>query len=75
MFANKAVGLALVIVGVVANNAVYLNDLFLGKHEGYIFLGDWAIAGIIVSVLIAVAGLAILWRGATGDDGESGAAD
>lgn len=70
MFANKAVGLGLVIVGVIANNIVYLNDLFFGKHEGYIFLGDWAVAGIVVSVLIAVAGLAILWRGAKGDDGD-----
>ncbi len=39
MLKDKRLGLALIIVGVLANNYVYLHDLILDKHEGAILLG------------------------------------
>jgi len=47
-------GLALILLGVILNNASYLNDVVTQKHEGFIYVGPYAVGGIIVA-LIAIA--------------------
>ena len=50
---SKGLGLLLIVLGVVANNLVYLQDLWLG--QGYISLDGWrAYVGILVSLAIIV---------------------
>ncbi len=62
MLKNKRLGLALIVVGVLANNYVYLHDLVLGRHEGAILLGWIAGTGIVVTLGMIVAGAVILLR-------------
>ncbi len=57
---NKFLGLLLIVIGVVANNYVYLHDL--AKGEGIIFLGIYSWIGILVSLLVVAAGLLIAVR-------------
>ncbi len=65
MFENKRLGAALIIIGVLANNYVYLHDLFFGTYQepaGAIVLG-WAAAILIIATLVVTAlGLAIVLR-------------
>ena len=64
-YENRNLGVALIIIGVLANNYVYLHDLILGKYEeleGAIVLG-WVAAALIVATLVVTAcGLMILLR-------------
>ncbi len=65
MFQNRKLGAALIIIGVLANNYVYLHDLFFGTYQepaGAIVLG-W-LAGLIIIATLAVtaAGLVIVMR-------------
>ncbi len=61
MLKNKTLGLVLVILGVLANNYVYLHDLILDKHEGAILL-HWKSETAIVATLVVVAiGVIIIW--------------
>ena len=62
MLKDKRLGLALIIVGVFANNYVYLHDLILDKHEGVILLGPIGWIGIVVTLIVIVGGLVILLR-------------
>lgn len=58
---GKALGLLLVILGVLANNVVYLQDLWLG--QGYMSLDGWpAYGGLLVSWVIILIGLVMLAR-------------
>jgi hypothetical protein len=58
---NKAVGVLLIVLGVVANNLVYLQDLWLGQEQ--ISLDGWrAYAGLLVSMLIILVGTVLLAR-------------
>jgi hypothetical protein len=58
---NKAVGVLLIVLGVVANNLVYLQDLWLGQEQ--ISLDGWrAYAGLLVSILIILVGTVLLAR-------------
>lgn len=54
---NKRIwALALIVIGVVANNVVYLQDLWFGQVD--ISLDSWrAYMGIIVSIALVVVGL------------------
>lgn len=53
----------LIVVGVLANNAVYLQDLWFGQDS--ITLDSWkAYLGIVVSLAIIVVGLAMAVRAA-----------
>ncbi len=70
MLKNKKLGLVLIIIGVLANNYVYLNDLILDKHEGAILLGPRAWIGIVVTGIVIAIGMVILLRSQ-----ESGAAE
>jgi hypothetical protein len=58
---SKGLGLLLIVLGVVANNLVYLQDLWLG--QGYMSLDGWrAYVGILVSLAIIVVGMVVLAR-------------
>ena len=58
---GKAIGLLLIILGVLANNVVYLQDLWLG--QGYISLDGWrAYGGLLVSIVIIIIGMVLLAR-------------
>jgi hypothetical protein len=58
---NKGLGLLLIVLGVLANNLVYLQDLWLG--QGYMSLDGWrAYVGILVSLAIIVVGMILLAR-------------
>ncbi len=57
MFQNRKLGAASIILGVLANNYVYLHDLIFGKYEefdGAIVLG-WLAAVLIVATLAVTA--------------------
>ncbi len=62
MLKDKRFGLALIIVGVLANNYVYLHDLILDKHEGAILLGPRGWIGIVVMLIVIACGVVILLR-------------
>ncbi len=68
MLKDKRLGLALIIIGVLANNYVYLHDLVVGMDE--ILLGSNAVIGIIVTLVVIAAGMVILLRSQATDAGE-----
>ena len=58
---NRGVALIIIVVGVVANNIVYLQDLWFGQTA--IYLESWkAYLGIIVSLAIIAVGLFMMAR-------------
>jgi hypothetical protein len=58
---GKAIGVLLIVLGVIANNVVYLQDLWLG--QGHISLDGWrAYAGVLVSIAIILVGTVLLAR-------------
>jgi hypothetical protein len=58
---RKWLGLLLIVLGVVANNVVYLQDLWLGQAQ--ISLDGWrSYAGLLVSLGIIVVGMALVAR-------------
>ncbi|HEX6114173.1 MAG TPA: hypothetical protein VFZ10_17885 [Geminicoccaceae bacterium] len=58
---GKSIGLILIILGVLANNLVYLQDLWLGQDS--ITLDGWrAYGGLLVSIVIIVIGIVLLAR-------------
>ena len=62
MFKNT-LGYALVILGVLFNNIVYLQDLWLGQDS--ITLDSWkAILGILVAIAMVIIGLMLIKRAA-----------
>ena len=65
MLANKNLGVALIIIGVLANNYVYLHDLIFGKYEEYqgaIVLGPLAGGLIVATLAVTAGGLMIVMR-------------
>ena len=61
MFQNRKLGAALIFLGVLANNYVYLHDLILGKYEYYenAIVLSWLAAILIIATLVVTA--AALW--------------
>ncbi len=56
---QRMLGLFLVLVGVVGNNVVYLQDLWLGSD---ISLDSWrAYGGLLVSILLIVIGCTMMF--------------
>ena len=55
-------GVALIVVGVVANNYIYFHDLVFDKHQGAILLGWWSYSGIIVSLAVIAVGAVMVVR-------------
>ncbi len=70
MLKDKRLGLALIIVGVLANNYVYFHDLILDKHEGAILLGLRGWIGIAVTLIVIAGGMVILLRSQAGGAAE-----
>ena len=61
---NRGLALIIIILGVLANNFIYLQDLWFG--QAVISLDSWrAYLGIIVSLAIIAVGLFLVFR----DDG------
>ena len=55
------IGVLLIIAGVLANNVVYLQDLWLGQDA--ITLDGWrAYGGLLASILLIIVGLVLLAR-------------
>ncbi len=62
---RTSLGYALVILGVIFNNLVYLQDLWLGQDS--ITLDSWkAIVGILVGIAMVGIGLVLVARAAGG---------
>ncbi len=62
---RTSLGYALVILGVIFNNLVYLQDLWLGQDS--ITLDSWkAILGILIGIGLVVIGLVMIARAAGG---------
>ncbi len=68
MLKDKRLGLALIIIGVLANNYVYLHDLVVGMDA--IVLGPRGVIGIIVTLAVIAIGMVILLRSQASDAGE-----
>jgi hypothetical protein len=61
---GKNWGLLLIVLGVIANNLIYLQDLWLG--QGHISLDGWrAYAGLLVSIAIILVGAVLVTRART----------
>ncbi len=59
---KKMLGWALVVIGVLANNYVYLHDLVFNKHEGLISLGLKSAIAIILTLVVVAVGFVVAWR-------------
>ena len=70
MLEDKRLGLALIIIGVLANNYVYLHDLILDSYEGAILLGPNGWTGIVVTLIVIAGGVVILLRSQSSDAAE-----
>ncbi len=68
MLKDKRLGLALIIVGVLAINYVYLHDLVVGMDA--ILLGPRGLIGIIVTLVVIAIGIVILLRSQASDAAE-----
>ncbi len=55
-------GVALIVVGLVANNYIYFHDLVFDKHQGAILLGWWSYSGIIVCLAVIAVGAVMVAR-------------
>ena len=67
---SKELGLAIIIIGVLANNYVYLHDLVLDKHNGAILLGWPSWVGIVVTGIVIAIGMVILLGSQESDTAE-----
>ncbi len=63
MLESKRTGLVLIILGVLANNYVYLHDLFRGEEA--IGLGSTGWILIVLALVVIVIGLGIVRRSST----------
>ncbi len=70
MLEDKRLGLALIIIGVLANNYVYLHDFILDRYEGAILLGPNGWTGIVVTLIVIAGGVVILLRSQASDAAE-----
>ncbi len=59
---KKRLGYAIVGVGVLANNYVYVHDLVTDKHDGVIILGWQSGVAIVVTLVVVAVGLFVVWR-------------
>ena len=62
MLANRTLGLVFVIIGVLANNYVYLHDIIFDKEAGSIYLGWLSWVGISLTLLVVAFGILMLLR-------------
>ncbi len=62
MIKHQALAVGLIVVGVLANNYIYLHDIVLDKHFGAIFLGRASMIAVGASLIPIVAGLFLILR-------------
>jgi hypothetical protein len=62
---SKKTALAAVIVGVLANNYIYLHDIVMQKHDGLIDLGTKSAIGIAIAVIVILVGVKGLATGSS----------
>ena len=62
MSKNRTVGLVLIIVGVVANNYVYLHDILFDKHAGVIYMGWKSLLAAAATLVVIALGVLVLAR-------------
>ncbi len=70
MLENRNLGAALVVIGVLANNYIYLHDVIMGTFDGAIELGWVAGLGIVITIGVTALGLYILMRSHEGSTAE-----
>ncbi len=70
MFKSGKTASALIVIGVLANNYVYLHDLVLDKHNGAILLGWPSWVGIVVTGIVIAIGMVIFLRSQASDTAE-----
>ena len=58
----RTTGYALIAAGVLFNNYVYLHDLVFDKHAGFVHVGLWSAAGILIAMGIVGFGARLLTR-------------
>ncbi len=66
---KKMLGYALIVIGVLANNYVYLHDLVIYKHDGTIILGWQSWVAIVLTLVVVAVGLVVAWRAAAEAEG------
>ena len=62
MLKDKRLGAAIALLGLIANNYVYLHDMVWDSHQGLIAIGGDAKLGVVVTFLITLFGIALLLR-------------
>ena len=62
MIKHQALAVGLIVVGVLANNYIYLHDILWAKHFGAIFLGRASMIAVGASLIPIVAGLFLILR-------------
>ena len=67
---NRQLGIALLVIGLIAVNAIYLGDLLTGELA--ITLGVKSGIALIIANLVALAGLISLYRSGGGGSGSAG---
>ena len=58
----RTTGYALIAAGVLFNNYVYVHDLVFQKHGGFIYVGWWSAAGILIGLGMIGFGARLLTR-------------
>ena len=57
---QQSAGYGLIAVGILFNNYVYLHDLVFDKHAGFIYVGWWSAAGILIGLGMVGLGVRLL---------------
>ena len=59
---SKKTAVAAIVLGVAFNNYVYLHDLVFQKHDGFVYVGWWSAAGILIGLGVIGFGARLLTR-------------
>ena len=73
MLRDKRIGALIAVLGLLANNYVYLHDILMESHQGLIDLGSQSKAGVVVSFAVTLVGIAIMLRAPAKVGAEGGA--
>ena len=71
MQSRRSLGVALIVLGVLANNYAYLHDVILDSAYGAIILGWKSVAAIVVAVALIAVGVIVAARATDTESGES----
>ncbi|MBT6119239.1 MAG: hypothetical protein HOH66_15360 [Rhodospirillaceae bacterium] len=59
---NQALGLALAVFGILANNYIYLHDFLWDRHDGAIYMGTASLIATGMAVAVTIAGIFLIAR-------------